>query len=287
MRHTRTIAGVAIALWTLGIVPGAKAQGQDSQGPMAPPPKFEVHRISNVPHPGPPPIPAEEIIRRFTTNEDIMAKVYGTYNFDETVRLEELGSDGGKLTMTGEVYTRPDGQRYFRMTQPPQTSLRWTHYSTQDLQTILTMPLFALTSAEAANYNFKYAGDEQLDQLHTYVFQVSPKQLSRRRRFFQGVVWIDDQDFAIVKSFGQFVSELEGEGAKLPFSMFETYRQNFQAKYWLPTYITSDDYLTNSDGDQYHLKLIIRDTNFQLNPTDTSASPGSPESNAAPAAAKP
>ncbi|HTV59905.1 MAG TPA: hypothetical protein VMJ93_13630 [Verrucomicrobiae bacterium] len=285
MRHTRIIVGVVLLLSVVGFVQAAKAQ--DNQGPMAPPPKFEVHRISNVPHPGPPPIPADEIIRRFTANEDIMAKVYGTYNFDETVRLEELGGDGGKLTMTGEVYTRPDGQRYFRMTQPLQTSLRWAHYTPQDLQTIMTMPLFALTSAEAANYNFRYAGDEQLDQLHTYVFQVSPKQLSRKRRFFQGVVWIDDHDFAIVKSFGEFVSELEGEGTKLPFSMFETYRENFQAKYWLPTYITSDDYLTNAEGDQYHLKLIIRDTNFQLNPTDTSTSSASPASSTPPATPKP
>jgi len=251
---------------------------------MAPPPKFEPHRISNVPHPGPPPIPADEIVKRFTANEDVMAKAYGTYNFDETVRLEELGTDGGKLTLTGEVYTRSNGQRYFRMKTEPQSTLKWTHYSAQDVETMMQVPLFALTSAEAVNYNFKYVGDEKLDELHTYVFQVSPKGLSRKRRFFEGVVWIDDRDFAIVKSFGHYVSEIEGEGTKLPFSMFEIYRENFQEKYWLPTYIDSDDYLPNSEGDEWHLKLIIHDTNFQLNPGEASSPPAG---NASGATAKP
>jgi len=253
---------------------------------MAAPPKFEPHRISNVPHPGPPPIPADEIVKRFTANEDAMMKMYGTYNFDETVRLEELGPDGGKLTLQGQVYTRPDGQRYFRMSQEPQSNLKWTKYSAQDVETMVQVPLFALTSEEAANYNFKYAGDEKLDELHTYVFQVSPKELSRKKRFFEGVVWIDDRDFAIVKSFGHFVSEIEGEGTKLPFSMFEVYRENFQDKYWLPTYITSDDYLPSAEGDQWHLKLIIRDTNFQLNSSAT-ASPTAGESSGEAAGAKP
>lgn len=265
MTKQKAISFLVLLAIALTAAPRLRAQ-QDVQGPMAPPPKFEPHRISNIPHPGPSPIPAEEIVKRFTANEDIMEKVYGSYNFDETVRLEELGTGGGKLTLAGEVFTRPDGQRYFRMTTQPQSTLKWTQYTAQDVETMMQIPLFALTSARAANYNFKYAGDEKLDELHTYVFQVSPKELSRKERFFEGVVWIDDHDFAIVKSFGHFVSELEGEGTKLPFSMFEVYRENFQEKYWLPTYIASDAYLPNSEGDEWHLKLIIRDTNFQLNP---------------------
>jgi hypothetical protein len=271
MREKKTIAGLVLLAAIFFTPQRVEAQDQGAQGPMAPPPKFEVHRISNEPHPGPPPIPQDEIIRRFTANEDVMERVYDTYNFDETVRLEELDEGGGKMTLSGEVYTRPGGQRYFRMKEPPVTSLHWVHYSPQDLETILTMPVFALTTAEAGNYSFKYAGDEKLDELHTYVFQVSPKGLSRKRKFFEGVIWIDDHDFAIVKSFGKFVSEVEREGTALPFSMFETYRENFQEKYWLPTYITSDDYLPNPEGDQLHLRLVVRDTNFQLN--NDSASP--------------
>jgi len=80
---------------------------QDTQGPMAPPPKFEVKRISADPHPGPPPVPQEEIIKRFAANEVVMQKQYDAYNFTQMIRVEELTDPGGKFTVTGEVYTRP------------------------------------------------------------------------------------------------------------------------------------------------------------------------------------
>jgi hypothetical protein len=135
------------------------------------------------------------------------------------------------------------------------------------------MPLFPLTTEEIASYSFVYAGQEKLDQLTTYIFQVKPKMLSRKKRLFEGVVWIDDHDFAIVKSYGKFVSELEGNGTALPFTMFETYRENFQEKYWLPTYTRSDDFFKNDQNEELPLRLIIHATDFKPNVPATPASP--------------
>lgn len=250
-------------------------RAQDDAGPAAPPPKFEVHRISNIPHPGPPPIPAEEIIQKFTANEDTMKKEYQAYEFQQAIRVEELGKPGGKWTVTGEVYTKPDGQRYFRVLQPPQSTLKVSNLSLEDVRTIISFPLFILTTDELPNYVLKYVGDEKLDQLHTYIFSVKPRQLSRKRRFFDGLVWVDDHDFAIVKSYGHFVSEIEGEGTPLPFTMFETYRENFQEKYWLPTYTSSDDVMEGPGDAETHLRLVIHDTNFMLQ-TPAPAAPPTP-----------
>jgi hypothetical protein len=84
---------------------------------------------------------------------------------------------------------------------------------------------------------------------------------------------VDDQDFVIVKSFGKFVSEIAGNGTKLPFTMFETFRENFQEKYWLPTYTRSDDYLQGEDNTEQHLRLVIRDTDFKLNSGPAATAP--------------
>lgn len=246
---------------------------QDGQGPIAPPPKFDVKRISADPHPGPPPIPEPEIIRRFAANELVMQKQYDAYNFTQMIRVEELTDPGGKFTVTGEVYTRPDGQRYLRITKQPESNLKITDFALEDVKTIATLPLFVLTPNEIANYTFKYAGQDKLDQINTYVFQVKPKQLSRTRRLFDGVIWVDDQDLVIVKSFGKFVSEIAGNGTKLPFTMFETFRENFQEKYWLPTYTRSDDYLQGADNTEQHLRLVIRDTDFKLVGSPTATAP--------------
>ena len=262
-------------LAALALAAALPASAQDGQGPMAPPPKFEVRRISADPHPGPPPIPETEIIKRFAANEVVMQKQYDAYNYTQMIRVEELTDPGGKFTVTGEVYTRPDGQRFLRITKQPDTTLKITAFALEDVKAIATLPLFVLTLDEIANYTFKYAGQDKLDQINTYVFQVKPKQLSRTRRLFDGVIWVDDQDFVIVKSFGKFVSEIAGNGTKLPFTMFETFRENFQDKYWLPTYTRSDDYLQGADNTEQHLRLVIRDTDFKLNAAPSIAAPPS------------
>ncbi len=253
------------------------AFAQDQAGPMPTPPKFDVRRLPSVPHPGPPPIPEQEIIQRFAANEDKMQKVYKTYTFTQTARIEEFTHEGGKFIVTGQVYTRPDGKQYWRIEGRPFSSLKTTTLTMEDVRTISTIPLFFLTSNQIANYNFLYAGQDKLDQLNTYVFQVKPKTLSRTRRFFDGVVWIDDQDLTIVKSYGKFVTEVQGEGMRLPFTMFETYRQNFQGHDWLPTYTNSDDFVNEPDGSQVHLRLVIADTDFKLQegaPRAATATPG-------------
>jgi hypothetical protein len=252
-----------LAILTLGAALSARAQGDN--GPLTAPPKFEVKRIPSEPHPGPPPIPEEEIIKRFTANEDVMKKEYDLYNFTEAIRIQELSDPGGKFAVTGEVYTKPNGERYLRVTKPPESDLKVTDFTLEDVRTIAQLPLFILTTDQISNYTLKYYGQEKLDELNTYIFRVKPKQLSRKYRFFDGVVWVDDQDFAIVKSYGQFVSEIAGNGTKFPFTMFETYRENFQNKYWLPTYTRSDDVVSEEKDSELHLRLVIRDTNFKLN----------------------
>src|SRR5277367_2369066 len=277
MYRTLSIIGLVVTS-VLGAAIPVRAQGD--AGPLGPPPKFEVKRIPSVPHPGPPPIPEQEIIRRFAANEDIARKVYLTYDFQQTIRIEEMSNPGGQFTVTGEEYTRPDGQRFWRLMKPAESTLKLTHYSFEDVRTITTLPIFFLTSDQISNYDFLYAGQQKLDELNTYVFQVKPKQLSRSQRLFQGVVFVDDHDLAIVETYGKFVTEVIEEGAKLPFSLFETYRENFQDKYWLPTYTTSDDFIGTSTDDQFQLRLVIRSTDFK--PNASAAPPTAPSPNVPP-----
>ena len=256
-----------IALVCLSSLPA----GAQDQGPMAAPPKFEVNRIPSVPHPGPPPIPMEQIIQKFAANEDMMKKAFDGYDFTQTIRVEELGDPGGKFTVSGQMYTKPSGGRFFRITAQPVSNMKVMHVSMEDVRAIIAFPEFALTSDEVGNYNFLYAGQDKLDELNTYVFQVKPKQLSRSRRLFEGAIWVEDHDFAIVKTYGKFVGEMTGSGEPLPFTMFETYRENFQEKYWLPTYTNSDDYVDGPEDTQLHVRLVIHSTDFKVTPAPGAA----------------
>jgi len=268
MKTPPQILGILAAL--LLAAPLACAQG--AQGPLPPPPKFEVHRIPTVPHPGPPPIPEQEIIQRFAAKENAQKKLYDSYTFTQTIRIEEEMESGGQFAAVGEVYTKPGGGRFWRPTQPLQDTLKFTDFSAGDVQVVVDLPLFFLTTAEIPNYDFIYTGQDKLDELNTYVFQVTPKTYSRTQRYFQGAIWVDDHDLSIVESYGKFVTDVSDRNPKLPFAMFDTYRENFQGQYWLPTYTSADDYLDSKNG-RIHLKLVVRSTNFKLTTAQPSPKP--------------
>lgn len=268
----RILQGLGILL--AAMLAAVPAQAQES-GPIEPPPKFEVKRIPATPNPGAPPLPADEIIRRFTQNEDRIKKAYDAETFVQAVKVKELADQGGEFSVTGQVYTKRDGQRYERIPNPAVTTLQFTAFSTEDVKTLARIPLFALTTDHLPLYRLTYEGQEKLDQINTFVFRVQPKQLELHRRLFEGVVWVDDQDLAIVKSYGQFISASGDAGYTLPFKMFETYRENLQGHLWFPTYVTSDDHLKTPQGDVL-LQLVIRSTDFKLQSPLAPASPQSP-----------
>jgi hypothetical protein len=241
----------------------ALARPQDpGPGPIAPPPKFEVRRMPEG-TPEAPAIPTDEIIRRFTANEDKMKDAYDHLTFTQSLRVQELSTPGGEYNVKGEIYTKPDGQRFERFPAPAESTLKVTSLSLQDVKILSSVPNFVLTTNELANYTLQYLGKEKLDELDTYIFRVKPKHVERMRRFFDGVVWVDDRDFVVVKSSGKFVSEIADDGTGLPFRMFDMYRENVDGKHWLPTYLGSDDFVKIKDHPDVHLRLVIRTSDFK------------------------
>jgi hypothetical protein len=273
--------GGALALFLLS----AGAACAQVEGPVAPPPKFEVRRLPSEPAPPAPPLPVEEIIRRFTQNEEVFKRAYDAYSFQQTIRVQEQGeasAPGGEFNVTGEFFTKPDGKRYERIIKPPVSTLHRTSFSLEDVQVLARLPLFVLTAEELPHYILTYEGQQKLDELNTYIFRVKPKQVERQRRFFEGVIWVDDHDFAIVKSFGQFVIDIANNGdndsgTQLPFTMFEIYRENFQQRFWFPTYIRSDDFI-KAPKDNIPIHLVIRSTDFQPPNAAAPANPPAPAS---------
>ncbi|MGH9715703.1 MAG: hypothetical protein ACRD4R_03095 [Candidatus Acidiferrales bacterium] len=277
--------GVALAAVLLAGAPDvARAQ---SVGPLPPPPKFEVKRIPSVPHPGPPPIPVATIIQKFAANEDAEKKIYDNLDYVQDVRIEELSKSGGSFEAIGEMHTRPDGKRFWRVLRRIQSTLKFTSFTMDDVREIVSQPLFFLTSDQIGYYDFLYAGQTQLDQLAPYVFQVKPKQLTPKRVFFQGVIYVDNVDLSVVETYGKFVSEFYENNSNLPFNMYDVYWQNLQGKYWFPTYVSSDAYIQQKDGSQLHVRLVVKSSDFK--PSAPAATPPAippPSTESAPSPAK-
>jgi hypothetical protein len=248
-------------------VTGLRAQ-EGPQGPMEAPAEHHVSRIGTEPEPpAPPSLPVEEIIRRFSQKEDEYLKSRSNYGFRKSVRIQEFGPDGGAIgefLRVTEYQKLADGRVAMRAIEKPQSTLQGVYLAPEDLDALDRIPAYPLTSGQLAKYDLKFIGRELVDEVDCYIFQVKPRMVERAKAYFEGVVWVDAQYLEVVKTYGKWVTE-QGDTrgiAQLPFSLFETYRENVDGKYWFPNYLRSDDTLPTKEGD-IPVRLVIKWTDFK------------------------
>jgi len=235
--------------------------GQSPAGPTNLPVPPEVVRLPNRPAPETPPLPPEEIIKRFGQYEDALSLAFGSFTYRRTIRLEEFGPDG-KASGRGEAVMQmtvdADGSRRPRPGARTASTLRFAALEPDVLEIISQMPVFPFATPQLSKYDFVYQASERVDDLTTFVFRVTPRQVSRTSAYFSGVIWVDDRDFAVVKSYGKWVTETgDVKLGELPFNYYESYRQYVAGKYWMPAYTRSDSFLGSRDA-RVPVRLIIR-----------------------------
>jgi hypothetical protein len=258
---------------------GLPLRAQESTpGPLTPPPPdHNVRRIENQPVPeAPPSLPAEEIIRRFAQKEDLFLEARTHFSYRKSVRLAEFDADGkalGEFNMTTEPAVSDDGRLYNKAVGRPTSTLKVLHVQPEDFESLAKFPAFPLLTSQLAKYDVKYAGKEQVDEISCYIFQVKPKGVDRAHAYFDGVIWVDEKFLEIVKTYGKWVSELgDMHSEELPFTLFETYRENVGGRYWFPSYSRSDDTVHLKDSD-VSIRLTIKWSGFKPVPAPN---PGDP-----------
>ena len=206
-----------------------------------------------------PTIPIEQIIQKFAEHEAEFRLERDNYTYTQTFSIETLDANDhpdGEYRMTSEVVFTPQGKRYEKVTFAPPPTLERIQLSQQDLDDLEHVQPFVLTSAELPKYDVKYVAHQSLDELGAYVFDVGPKTLEKNQRYFQGRIWVDDKDFAIVKTDGKAVPDIHKHGQENVFPRFETFRENIEGHYWFPTYTRSNDVLHFSNGD-VHIRMAV------------------------------
>ena len=201
-------------------------------------------------------ITPEEIIRRFAAKETEFkqAREQYTYRQDVTVATPE---DDGQYREVFDVVFDDKGKRLENVVFAPQNSLQKIQMSPEDLDDIRHRLPFVLTSEEIPEYSILYVGRQKEDELQCYVFDIAPKQIVGKKRYFQGRIWVDDRDFQIVKTYGQTVPDIhKKKGQENLFPKFTTWREQIDGRYWFPTYTKADDTLHFSSGDVRILEKV-------------------------------
>lgn len=211
-----------------------------------------------------PPAEVERVIRTFTAKEGEFRRALNEYSFKRDALVQSLGMGG---QVTGEyhrvsTFTFDDsGTRFEKINFFPMPS--FASVTQEDLDDLGGVSPFALEPSKADRYNFKYVGKEKIDELNLYVFDVTPKVIpdpkKSKERLFTGRIWVDDQDYQIVKTKGKGVPETKQN----KFPIVETYREQI-GRFWFPTYSYADEQLVFDDGNVLHVRMKVKYTDFEL-----------------------
>jgi hypothetical protein len=227
----------------------------------------------------------QDIIKKLTQKETEFAKARELYTYRQSVKMTETAPVGGSFEIVEEVSFDDRNRRTSHVIYSPVQSLEHIVMTKEDEEDMRNILPFVFTNDTVDQYNVTYKRREQLDEISCYVFGVSPKELTKdRKRYFEGDIWVDDQDMQIVKTFGKGVG-FQKRNEDQQFEKFETYREQIDGKYWFPTYTYADDTLNFRDSSQ-RIKVVVKYDHykkFQFK-TDTSITYGkeAPEAPATP-----
>jgi TonB family protein len=233
----------------------AQQTSADTRGPAAAPITATALSAARI----------DEIVRAFTAKETRFRQALNSYAFKRDALVQTIGMGG---QVTGEYhrvsfFTFDDqGNRFEKINFFPMPTLTEITITAQDLEDLGGVNPFALEASKLNAYNFKYVGKEKIDELDLYIFDVGPKiapdPKKVKERFFQGRIWVDQQDLQIVKARGKGVPEDKNN----KYATFETYREQIDGKYWFPTYTYADDELVFGNGSSVHMRLLVKYTDF-------------------------
>lgn len=220
----------------------------------------------------------QEIITRFATNEANFAKAREAYTYRQTARVQVLDAGGRaaeRYEIVSDIIFTSDGKRTERVVRAPVSTLQSIQLTPEDEQDLRSVQPFVLTINDIDKYYVRYLGREKLDEIPCFAFAVRPKKMEPGQRYFAGIVWVDDKDLQIVKSYGRGVG-VKKKGFDNQFPKFETYREQIDGKFWFPTYTVANDTLFFDDGQVVKIRMNVRYEDYKQFKTDTKITFGEP-----------
>ncbi len=274
-------AVAAIATPSAPVSPSAGAQA--GFGPLDPsPPKG---------------ITVDEIIKKFGERESAFAKARNEYTYRQTVKVDTINDDTGKpdgeYQQVTDVVFSDDGARTEHVIFAPANTIQKVIMTENDFADIEHRLPFVLTTPELPEYDLTYLGRQKVDDIDTYVFDCKPKTIEKNQRYFQGKVWVDQQEYEIVLINGKAVPDILKRGHEDLSPPYTTYYQEVDGGNWFPVYTKADGTLHfpadyGSMGQDVHLRYVVKYEDYKrfhaksriiyngedLPPADPNAKPG-------------
>jgi hypothetical protein len=211
------------------------------------------------------------IIAEFAAKEAAFKAARVRYGYTTTVTIQTLDNSGrvdGEYRQISEIVLDDHGKRVERTTFAPQSTLRRISLTEDDMEALHEGLSLDLSAEQLPHFSVAYAGRQHVDQLDTYVFDVSPKNPKKDKHLFQGRIWVDDQDWMVVKTCGKLREDENANSTKKNAFVnlqptFVTYREQFDGRYWFPTYSRADELLRFPRA-FVHVREVVKYSQYKL-----------------------
>jgi hypothetical protein len=214
-----------------------------------------------------------EIIERMGKRESEFAAARESYTFRQDVRFNTISDDTGRpdgeYHQITDITFDKDGRRVEHVVFAPQNTIERVIMTEEDFKEIEHRLPFILTTAELPDYNITYLGKQHVDEIDTYVFDVSPKQpYQKGRRYLKGRVWVDQQDNEIVLVNGISFPQDTRRGHEDLSPPYTTYYEQIDGKYWFPVYTRAEGVLhfaaqNGALSQDVHVRTIVKYTDYK------------------------
>lgn len=217
-------------------------------------------------------ITVEEIIKKFGERESAFNQARQNYIFRQSVKIQTISDENnhpdGEYQQVTDITFDKQGRREEHVVFAPQNTLERVIMTPADMEEIQHRLPFVLTAEEMPQYDITYLGRQKVDDLDTYVFSAGPKTLEKGKRYFEGKVWVDQQDYQIVLINGKTVPQDMRRGHEDLQPPFTTYYEQVDGKYWFPTYTKAEGVLhfpaaNGSMRQDVHMRNIVRYTDYK------------------------
>ncbi|SRR5579875_636284 len=268
MRYWKSLS-LAVLLGT-ALAGGAAAQGQQTQ-PAPNPSPAQVQSSSA-------PMTVTDAINRIIAREHEEVGIIRRYDPIIETYIQEMKPDKemgaipvrdqyflGQANLAQGVVDQnmlgSDKKSLLRQFNPLSHVVSFFSYGGFDPAGFLQMIYLDPSYFDLGHYHFEYIGKDFLGSVRCYVFDLTPLPKSGRGRF-KGRIWVEDQDFTIIRFNGGYTptNGINGYGLH-----FDSWRLNVQPNLWLPAYIYSQESSVRDIlGNNIHFKAQTRLWGYDL-----------------------
>lgn len=208
--------------------------------------------------------PPPDLAKRVAHRESETANERAHYAYTQSMRLQELdsrGGESGEYHETREIIFSPGGDRTERFASEPVSRLKRLLLTPEDFADLRDIQPFVMTEDQLWNYDADYKGEEPVNGFDCFVLRIRPKHILSGQRLFDGMLWIKEDDFSVIRTEGQAVPQIITTKQENLFPRFTTIRRKVNG-YWFPAVTSADDTLYFRTG-PIREKLMIRYNDYR------------------------